>query len=115
MDSWEKIQKAGDKNPCMRLRTALFMHELGPLFKKLNTICNDNFEQLYNVFFKEKDKFSKKEFIYARPIESSPCYIIEVHFNGWLSGDGTEEVEVGRDVPIKSSFRLYEYEFVDYL
>ena len=115
MDSLEKIQKAGNKNPCMGLRAALFMHELDPYIKQLNTICNDKFEQLYYVFFKEKDKFSKKEFIYARPIESHPCYIIEVHFNGWLSGDGTEEVEVGRDVPIESSFRLYEYEFVDYL
>ena len=115
MDSADKILKPGKKNPCNGIRAAIFMTELPPLLKQLNKICKDNFDKFYNEFCQEKDKFSKTEFLYARPIDTSPCYIIEVHFNSWLSGDGTEEVEYGRDVPIESFFRLYEYEFVDYI
>lgn len=113
MDSREKIFAKSDINPVSKMRCAIFMDQWGKAFGELQVVCNKIFPKVYH-----NDKYKKVKFKIAYVIDSSPCDIIEFHYLGYLRDQddyNCEEVAMGHDIPIEDKFRMYEYEFVDYL
>ena len=95
------------------MRCALFIDEWGRGFNDLQIICNKIFPEVCH-----NDKYKKTKFKIAYVIDSSPCDIIEFHYYGYLkdmNDYNCEEIAIGYDVPIEDKFRMYEYEFVDFL
>ena len=121
MDSWEKIKSAGDKNPCMQMFNAMYMDEFWSAHDKLNAVCSSIFEEAYKNAIKNDcykhmaEKYIKVEFSHALAWYSSPCHIIEFHFKGTMKSEDYCVDEVMSQYPVDDSFRMYEYEFVDYL
>lgn len=125
MDSREKIMQAGDKNPCQTMFCSLFTNEWQDAWFQLNKLCDSIFQETYQNALKEpcyahlRSKYCRVEFLNAFAWFSGPCHIIEFRFNGYPAEDAEWEenglVNIYDKGPVKDTFRMYEYELVDYI
>lgn len=126
MTSSEKIQAAGDKNPCQKLFNALYMDEYYKAIEELRDLCHKNFQEMYQNALKQscykhlvgkycRAEFKRVNFVYCRTM----CYLIEVCFWGYPMEEAEWEdaglVNIHSQAPVEDKFRLYEYELVDYI
>lgn len=125
MTSSEKIQAAGDKNPCEKLYSALYMDEYYDALRKLRDFCEDSFQEMYQNALEQScykhlvGKYCRVEFLKVNPVSHSTCSLIEIHFLGYPVEEAEWEdaglVNIHSQAPVEDKFRLYEYELVDYI
>ena len=126
IDCREKIRRAGDKNPCRAMLNALYTYEYRDAWLHLNRVCKNIFQDAYenavkcDVYKHFAEKYCRTEFVRANAFFSEgTCHIIEFSFLGYLKEDAEFEENglenLNRRPPVEEKFRIYEYEFVDYL
>lgn len=117
--------QAGDKNPCRWGIGALTLDELADAYVRQNKFYRSIFQEAYQNALKEPcykhlhNKYCRVEFIRADTYTGAQCMIIEFHFNGYPAEDAEWEenglVNIYDKGPVKDTFRMYEYELVDYI
>ena len=125
MDSREKIIQAGDKNPCVALFNAMYKDEYADAWLRLNKLCDSIFQEAYQNALKEpcnahlRDKYCRAEFLNAFAWYSTPCHIIEFRFKGYpieeVEWEDSGLMNIYTKRPAIDTFRMYEYELVDYI